>query len=156
LLGSLRLARALLLSEPGTQRVLCLTSDRFPVGALYEQSYNLISDGAAACVVSVEPGAFRLLAAHALTNGALARASDEETAGGFFAWGYRVIQEALAKAGLSMTDISWFVAQNMNRKAIEILARLLAFDPARIVSPTLPDVAHVISGDNLINLEHLD
>src|SRR5436309_5720572 len=52
LLGSMRLARSLVLSEPGIERVLCLTSDRFPEGALYEQSYNLISDGAAACIVS--------------------------------------------------------------------------------------------------------
>ena len=43
----------------------------------------------------------------------------------------------------------------MNRKAVEILARLLKFDPARILSPTMPDVAHVISGDNLINLKYL-
>ena len=155
LLGSLRLAQALLRSEPETERVLCLTSDRFPEGALYEQSYNLISDGAAACVVSLAPAAFRLLAAHGITNGALAQASDDETAGSFFAYTHRVIQETLAKAGLQISDVAWFVAQNMNRKATDILARLLKFDPGRAVSPTLPEVAHVISGDNLINLKYL-
>jgi 3-oxoacyl-[acyl-carrier-protein] synthase-3 len=155
LLGSLRLAQALLTSEPEMERVLCLTSDRFPEGALYEQSYNLISDGAAACIVSLSPASYRLVAVHGITNGALAQASDEETAGTFFAFSHRVIQETLAKARISISDIAWFVAQNMNRKAIEILARLLKFDPARIVSPTLPEVAHVISGDNLINLKYL-
>ncbi len=155
LLGSLRLAQALLRSEPDTERVLCLTSDRFPEGALYEQSYNLISDGAAACVVSLAPASFRLLAAHGITNGALAQASDDETAGSFFAYTHRVIQETLAKAGLQISDVAWFVAQNMNRKATDILARLLKFDPGRAVSPTLPEVAHVISGDNLINLKYL-
>ena len=155
LLGSLRLAQALLRSEPETERVLCLTSDRFPEGALYEQSYNLISDGAAACVVSLAPASFRLLAAHGITNGALAQASDDETAGSFFAYTHRVIQETLAKAGLQISDVAWFVAQNMNRKATDILARLLKFDPGRAVSPTLPEVAHVISGDNLINLKYL-
>ena len=44
-----RAARA----EPDVGRVLCVTADRFPPGALYEQAYNLISDGAAACVVSL-------------------------------------------------------------------------------------------------------
>ena len=155
LLGSLRLAQALLRSEPETERVLCLTSDRFPEGALYEQSYNLISDGAAACVVSLAPASFRLLAAHGITNGALAQASDDETAGSFFAYTHRVIQETLAKAGLQISDVAWFVAQNMNRKATDILARLLKFDAGRAVSPTLPEVAHVISGDNLINLKYL-
>src|SRR5262245_2001755 len=52
LLGSLRLAGLLLRADPAVGRVLCVTADRFPAGALYEQSYNLISDGAAACVVS--------------------------------------------------------------------------------------------------------
>ena len=155
LLGSLRLAQALLRSEPETERVLCLTSDRFPEGALYEQSYNLISDGAAACVVSLAPASFRLLAAHGITNGALAQASDDETAGSLFVYTHRVIQETLAKAGLQISDVAWFVAQNMNRKATDILARLLKFDPGRAVSPTLPEVAHVISGDNLINLKYL-
>jgi 3-oxoacyl-[acyl-carrier-protein] synthase-3 len=156
LLGSLRLARALLLSEPDVRRVLCLTADRFPEGALYEQSYNLITDGAAACIVTLEPGPWRLLAVHQITNGGLARATDEETAGSFFAFTHRAIQETLAKAGLSMKDIAWFVAQNMNRKAMEILARLLRFDPERITAPTMAEIAHVISGDNLINLKHMD
>jgi 3-oxoacyl-[acyl-carrier-protein] synthase-3 len=155
LLGSLRLAQALLRSEPETERVLCLTSDRFPEGALYEQSYNLISDGAAACVVSLAPASFRLLAAHGITNGALAQASDDETAGSFFVYTHRVIQETLAQAGLQMSDVAWLFAQNMNPKASDIHARLLRFDPGRVVSPTLPEVAHVISGDNLINLKYL-
>ena len=51
--------------------------------------------------------------------------------------------------------MDWFVAQNMNRKALEILARLLPLDAARILAPTLPEIGHVISGDNLINLKCL-
>ena len=64
LLGSLRLAAALLKSEPAIGRVLCVTADRFPPGALYEQSYNLISDGAAPTPVEAlgEPLDERLLA----------------------------------------------------------------------------------------------
>jgi len=156
LLGALSLARSLLLTEPEIRRALCLTSDRFPPGARYEQSYNLISDGAAAAVVSLEPSAYRLVAAHGITNGALARASDEEAAGTFFAVGHRVITETIARAGLAIGDIAWCVMQNMNRQAMEILARLLRYDPARMVAPTQSEIAHVISGDNLINLERMD
>src|SRR5207244_2442363 len=79
MLGSLRLARMLLLTEPEMQRILCVTADRFPEGAFYEQSYNLISDGAAACVVSAEPTGFRWIAGHAITNGAMAMVSAETT-----------------------------------------------------------------------------
>src|SRR5262249_5842275 len=57
MLGSMRLARALLRDEPELGRILCVSADRFPAGAEHEQAYNLISDGAAACVGSRErPG----------------------------------------------------------------------------------------------------
>src|SRR5690606_39577843 len=48
MLGSLRIARALLRDEPELGRILCVSADRFPDGAEHEQAYNLISDGAAA------------------------------------------------------------------------------------------------------------
>src|SRR5262249_60255884 len=100
--GPRRLVAAVPRSEPATGRVLCVTADRFPPGALYEQSYNLISDGAAACLVSSEPGSFRLVATHAITNGALAAASDDETVGAYFSYTHRAIQETLARAGLGL------------------------------------------------------
>jgi len=155
LLGSLRLAAALLSNEPATGRVLCVTADRFPPGALYEQSYNLISDGAAACVVSSEPGGFRLVATHAITNGALAAASDDETVGAYFSYTNRAIQETLALAKLTIGDIAWIVPQNMNARAWQILARLLKVDLERVAFPTLASIGHVIAADNIINLRHL-
>ncbi len=156
MLGSLRLARALLLMEPDVQRVLCLSSDRFPEGALYEQSYNLISDGATCCVVSLEPQGYRLVATHAVTNGAMATASDDETVGTFFTYAHQVILETLNKAGLTMRDIHHVAAQNMNPSAWKILSRLLGFNFENVHSPTLSEIGHVISGDNIINLKHLD
>jgi 3-oxoacyl-[acyl-carrier-protein] synthase III len=155
MLGSLSLARVLLVAEPYIGRVLCLTADRFPEGALYEQSYNLISDGAAACVVSTEPKGFRVIACHAIVNGALARASDDEVAGSYFSYTHRIIQDTLTKGGLRMDEIDWIVPQNTNVKAWQILSHLLHFDFARVALPTLGQVAHVISGDNIINLKRL-
>jgi len=154
-LGSLRLARMVLISEPQVERVLCVTSDRFPEGALYEQAYNLISDGAVACIVSKAPAAFRILGCHAITNGAMAQASDDETVGSYFNYTHRVIRETLAIAALDMKDIDWVVPQNTNRKAWQILARLLRFDYDRVYFSTLSTVGHLISGDNIINLRAL-
>ncbi len=153
--GAVRLARALLLAEPVMHQVLCLTADRFPEGAYYEQAYNLISDGAAACLVSTESEGFRLLACHALTNGAMAVATDDETVAAYFGYSHRIIQETLAKADLTLTDIDWIVPQNLNRKAIQILARLLRYEYERFYAPTLAQVGHMISGDNMVNLQHL-
>jgi 3-oxoacyl-[acyl-carrier-protein] synthase-3 len=155
LLGTLRFAKLLLESEPELENVLCLTSDRFPEGALYEQAYNLISDGAASCVVSTEPVGFKILSCHQLTNGAMGAASDDETVGHYFSYSHRVITQAVAKAGLKMSDIRWIVPQNTNCKAWQILSRLLGVSYEQVYFPTLSEVGHMISGDNIVNLSKL-
>jgi len=153
--GSVRLAGAMLAAEPDWRRVLCVTADRFPEGAFYEQAYNLISDGGAACLVSREPAGFRLVAAHQITNGALGRASDDETVGSYFSYTHRLFTETLERAGLTAAGIDWVVTQNTNDKAWQILARLLGIPLERVWSPSLPDVGHVISADNIVNLAQL-
>ena len=155
MLGSLRVARGLLAAEPDWQRILCITADRFPPDALYEQVYNLISDGAAACIVSRAPARFRLVGAHQITNGALALASDDETIGMYFNYMHRLVVETLERAGLTISDIDWVVPQNTLDKAWQILARVLGIDLDRVFYPTMPDIGHVISADNIVNLEAL-
>ena len=161
MLGSLRLAAMLLDAEPGFAKVVCVSADRFPPGAKYEQTYNLISDGAAACLVSrappcVQPRGFRIVAAHHITNGALSAAADDEIVGTFFSVTHRLVVELLAKAGLTARDIAWVLPQNTNPKAWTIMARLLGIDPARVLTPTLPEIGHVISADNMANLQRAD
>jgi 3-oxoacyl-[acyl-carrier-protein] synthase-3 len=155
LLGSIRIARALLGAERDLRAALCLTADRFPEGALYEQAYNLVSDGAAACVLRREPGRFRLLACHGITNGALVRASDDETVGSFFALAARVVAEALARAATKPAEVAWVVPQNTHARAWTVLARMLGLARAQIYCPTRAEVGHVISGDNVVNLAAL-
>lgn len=156
MLGSLRIAHGLIAGDPGVSRVLCVSADRFPPGASYEQAYSLVSDGAAACIVSRDPAAYRLVAAHQITNGAMVDADDDETVGAFFAYTARLVGELMAKAGGQAGDIDWVVPQNTDARAWLILCRLLRIDPARVWCPSLPDVAHVISADNVINLAALD
>jgi 3-oxoacyl-[acyl-carrier-protein] synthase-3 len=156
MLGALRLARAMIVAEPATSRILCLTADRFPPGALYEQSYNLISDGAAACVVSRDEGAFEYVGGHQITNGALAAASDDETVGSFFNYTHRAIQETLARSGVAARDLAWVAPQNTNRKAWQILSRLLGIPVERVAMRTIGEAAHMISGDNVFNLKALE
>jgi 3-oxoacyl-[acyl-carrier-protein] synthase III len=157
MLGSIRLAAALLSAEEQWRRVLCVTADRFPAGASYEQAYNLISDGAAACVVGREPAgaAFRLVTVHQITNGGLGQADDDETVGSYFSYMRRLLTETLDRAGLTAGGLDWLVTQNMNDKAWQILCRLLRIDFGKVWCPSMPDVGHVISADNIINLEQL-
>lgn len=153
MLGSIRVAHAMLQAEPDMQNILCITADRFPKGAAYEQAYNLISDGGAACIVSREPRGYRFLGAHHITNGAMAAANDEETAGFYFSYSHRMITELCRKAGITPADVSWIVPQNTNRKAWRILSSVLRFDFDRILMPTIGTAGHCISGDNIINLK---
>ncbi len=155
MLGSLRVAHGLLATDSSLSRVLCVSADRFPPGALYEQAYSLISDGAAACIVSREEAGYRLIAAHQITNGAMVSADDDETVGAFFAYTNRLVTELMDKAGMPGAGVDWVVPQNTDRKAWQILSRLLRIDPDRVSCESLPDVAHVISGDNIINLAYL-
>ena len=156
MLGSLRIAHGLIATDPGIGRVLCVSADRFPPGSSYEQSYSLISDGAAACVVTRQPAAYRLTAAHHITNGAMVSADDDETVGSYFAYTHRLVSELLGKVGLTADGVNWVVPQNTDVKAWQILSRLLKIDESKISCLSLPDVAHVISGDNIINLAALD
>jgi 3-oxoacyl-[acyl-carrier-protein] synthase-3 len=156
MLGSLRLARALILSEPDVRKVLCVTADRFPEGAHYEQAYNVISDGAAACLVSDQPQGYRILACHAITNGALARANDDETVGSYFNYTHRLMEEILSKASLTSQDIQWVIPQNTNVNAWMILSRLLNIDIERVYFGSIGEVGHIISSDNIVNLRKLE
>jgi 3-oxoacyl-[acyl-carrier-protein] synthase-3 len=155
LLGSLRLAGALLASEPDWRTVLCVTADRFPEGALYEQSYNLISDGAAACLVSATAGRFRIVASHQITNGGLHAASDDETVGVFFSYVPNLVRQTLDRAGLAIGEIDWVVPQNTNHHAWTIAARLLGIDHDRVCQAMLGETGHAISADNIVNLSAL-
>ncbi len=155
MLGSLRIARNFLLAENGVNNVLCVTSDRFPKGAKYEQAYNLISDGAAVCRVSRDAQGFRLLDVHHISNGAMVDASDDETVGSYFNYVVRLIGETLDKNHLAMSSVRWVVPQNTNRKAWEVLSRLLDLDVDQAFFPSMKQTGHVISADNIINLAEL-
>ncbi|WP_405163141.1 hypothetical protein OG203_43930 [Nocardia sp. NBC_01499] len=155
MLGSMRIATAMLASEPRWRTVLCVSADRFPEHARYEQAYNLISDGAAACLVGRAPTGFRYVTAHQLTNGGLAAAGDDETVGSYFTYTRRLVLETLDRAGLTTADLDWVVTQNTNTRAWEVLASLLGIDHAQVWAPSMAEVGHVISADNIVNLSAL-
>tara|TARA_S200000501_G_scaffold371501_1_gene414694 strand:- start:881 stop:1831 length:951 start_codon:yes stop_codon:yes gene_type:complete len=156
MLGSIRVACGLLATEDNFNNILCITSDRFPKGAKYEQAYNLISDGAACCIVSREEKEFRILGSHHITNGSAVQANDEETAAVYFTYMNRIVNEILNKFNMTIDDLDWIVPQNINHNAWKILSRVLKIDLEKVYFEPMKDVAHCISGDNIINLKHLN
>jgi 3-oxoacyl-[acyl-carrier-protein] synthase-3 len=157
MLGSMRIASALLACEPQWQRVLCVSADRFPENAVYEQAYSLISDGAAACIVSREPapGSFRLITNHQITMGGMGTADDDQTVGTYFGFAYRLIAQTLERAQLKAGDLDWMITQNINDAASTVLAHMFGIEAEKVVSSTMPDSGHVISADNVLNLTAL-
>lgn len=155
-IGSLRVGTAMIENDSSINKVLCVTADRFPPGAVYEQTYNLISDGGSACVLSREPAGYRIIAAHAITNGALARANDDEAVGSYFSYTVRLLTEVMQKAKLDMQDLAWLVTQNMNINAWKILSRFLGVDFEKVYFGSIADVGHIISSDNIVNLMWLE
>ncbi len=155
MLGALRIARNMLHAERNLENILCITADRFPRNAKYEQSYNLISDGAAVCRISRSREGLRLIDVHHITNGAMVDASDDETVGSYFNYTCRLVEESLGRAGITLADIRFVVPQNTNRKAWQILSRLLGLDPSQAYFPSMATTGHVISADNIINLAAL-
>ena len=155
LLGALRIAHALLLTDPDIRAALCLTADRFPVGASYEQAYNLVSDGAVACVLSLEGGPFELLGVHHITNGGMELASDDQTVANYFPFTIEAIRTVCRKADVQVGELDWVVMQNTHAKVAPILGRMLGLPEERMFSGTAPDVGHLIAGDALMNLDVL-
>ena len=155
-LGSLRIAKALIQSEAETNKILCVSADRFPKGAHYEQAYNVISDGACACVVSTEKRGYKIITTHAVTNGALAQATDDETVGSYFSYTHQVFTEIVKKVGMNLSDIDWVIPQNTNVNAWNILSRLLGIETEKVFYKTISSCGHIISSDNIANLIELE
>lgn len=155
MLGALRIGRNLLRAEADIHQVLCVTADRFPPGARYEQAFNLVSDGAAACLLSRQTPGLAVLDVHHITNGAMVDAGDEETAASYFNYCCRLIGETLERSGLRLSDIRRVVPQNTNRTAWKILRQLLGVTADQDYCPSMTDCGHVISADNVINLQRL-
>jgi 3-oxoacyl-[acyl-carrier-protein] synthase III len=75
--------------------------------------------------------------------------------GSYFSYTHRLMTETLARAGMTVGDLDWVVTQNTNDKAWQILCRLLGIDFDKVWFPSMPDVGHVISADNVVNLAQL-
>jgi 3-oxoacyl-[acyl-carrier-protein] synthase-3 len=92
---------------------------------------------------------------HHISNGAMVDASDDETVGSYFNYVVRLIEEMLGKNQIAMSSIRWLVPQNTNRKAWEVLSHLLGLEVEQAFFPSMKQIGHVISADNIINLEQL-
>jgi 3-oxoacyl-[acyl-carrier-protein] synthase-3 len=151
--GSLRLARALIAAEPSTEHVLCIASDRFPVTANREIVYNLMSDGACAAVVSRNSPRNRILASSHITRGVYwdGETMHDHLVSGYFPLSRQAVMEALAQAGLKISDLALFIPHNINQNSWAILGQILGLPPEKVFTQNIARIGHVVASDNLIN-----
>ncbi len=117
--AAIRVARALLVAEPSVRHVLCVAADRFSAHAKREIVYNLMSDGACAAVVSGGQLSNRILATAQITRGAYwdSTISHDQLIAAYFPLARRAILEAVAAAGLRISDIDLLIPHNLNVKS---------------------------------------
>jgi 3-oxoacyl-[acyl-carrier-protein] synthase-3 len=150
----LRVARALVASEPATEHVLCVAADRFPAASDRLIVYNLMSDGACAAVVARNASRCRILAQTHITRGVYwdTEASHEQLVSAYFPLARQAVLDALTQAGITLGDLKLFVPQNVNRKSWDILRQILGLPPEKMFLANIPRLAHAVACDDVINL----
>jgi 3-oxoacyl-[acyl-carrier-protein] synthase-3 len=152
--SALRVARAVLLAEPGRQHALCVGLDVLPAGAPREILYNVISDAACAVVVSRGCVEERWLGYRQLSRGYYwdPSARGPEIVAGYFPTAKVVIEQLLAEHALAPDDVDVVVPTGVSRPSWEILLRLVGI-PADRLHQGLPSFGHTITSDSFIYLQ---
>jgi 3-oxoacyl-[acyl-carrier-protein] synthase III len=159
--SALQTARCLVLA--GVARVvLVITTDVCPPGRrLMGANLSVLSDGAASCLVSAEPGqgGFRLLDVRTAVDASLhALALDSQTLPVLkaTALGIRRLGTALFEAGgFNGSAVAHLVTHNYGGSAVRIMASAIGVPADRIWCPTAADLGHCFAADALINLAAL-
>jgi 3-oxoacyl-[acyl-carrier-protein] synthase III len=76
-----------------------------------------------------------------------------EIVAAYFPTARTVIREALTSAGLRGEDIALILPHNVSLRSWEILLQLTGLRQDQLYDRNIPAKAHVISGDNFINLK---
>ena len=154
--AALRVARAILLAEPGRQHALCVGVDVLPPGAPREILYNVVSDAACAVVVSRGCATERWLGYRQLSRGYYwdPAACGPEIVAAYFPTAKAVIEQLLAEQGLRPGDVDVVVATGVNRSSWDILMRLVGIPEDRLFRG-LPSFGHTITSDSFLYLEEL-
>lgn len=154
--AALRVARSVLLAEPGRRHVLCVGMDALPSEAPREILYNVISDAACAVVLSRGCAAEKWLGFTQISRGYYwdPVASAPEIVASYFPTSKAVIEQLLLAHGLSPADIDVVVPTGVTRSSWDILLRLVGI-PLNRLRADLPSFGHTIIADSFVYLEGL-
>lgn len=154
--GALRTAHALLVSDARIRHVLCIGVDVLPPSAPREILYNVISDAAAAVVVSRGATRDRWVASHHVSKGYYwnVPAKQKEIIASYFPTSRLVISQLLERAGLRASDLGRIVPTGVSHESWRVLARLLGMPPEKIFRGT-ESFGHTVAADNFLHLAEI-
>jgi 3-oxoacyl-[acyl-carrier-protein] synthase III len=141
----------------GHRHVLVVVADRCPSPdqRLVAPSLAVLSDGAASCIVSAEPGGFEFLAAAQYANH---RARPGETAQSMLvirqnAEGMRrAVAAALGKTSIAPDDVGTMLTNNLAISILELFATQAGIPFERMFTGNISSHGHVYAADVLLNL----
>jgi 3-oxoacyl-[acyl-carrier-protein] synthase III len=153
--AALRMARAMIADDSEFDAVLCVSADKFPPGEPRDLVYNVVSDGASAALVRRNSRRNRIVACTQVTKGAMwdGGSLENEIVAAYFPTAKSVIEQTLAKAGLTIDDISLVIPHNVSARSWEILGKLIGCPPHLIYTENIRCVGHTIASDNILNLQ---
>jgi 3-oxoacyl-[acyl-carrier-protein] synthase III len=157
--AALRCARALLARE-GLKHVAIVTADSAGPGSprLTRMASAVLSDAAAAAIVTAEPRGWRLESCvqrddHRIR--AMERPDQAPLRSALAVRGLRqVVEDALAEAAVGQDDIGTILASNLRRSLLTHYLRAAALPAEHLYVETREDIGHAYSADPLINLAH--
>ena len=152
LLGAARIARSLCITE-GIDRVVCVTSEFFPMHAGREAIFNCTSDAACAVLIERNGDRNRLVSASTVTKGYYwnTDALRDEVVASYFPTARYVAERTIDMAGWSRDDVDWIIPHNVSLRSWQILSGLLRLPNAKLWSENIAKRGHTLAGDNFIN-----
>ena len=153
LFSALRVARAVLMTEPERSHALCVAVDVLPPGAPREILYNVVSDAACAVVLSRGCETDRWIGFRQISRGYYWDPVERgpEIVASYFLMGRQVIQELLAAHDLKPEDVDVVLPTGVNHASWPILLNLVGIPADRLYSGP-NGFGHTISADSFIHL----
>lgn len=138
--------------------VLCLVGDAVPAAGKREIMLNLMSDAAAALLVSRDCPHNRIVAYHEQVQPYYWNTPqrENELLAAYFPVALRVIQGAMKQAGIDIDAVRWFVPHNVSLRSWTILAELLGVPEEKIWTRNIARLGHTVSCDHIINLVDME
>lgn len=150
--------RLLISSDTPNEAILCAAADLLPHWTKREVMYNIMSDAAATVIVARNSKKNRIVHFHQQVQPYYwdTPAHENELLAAYFPMAERAIESAIAEAGLKVSDIKWFVPNNVSLRSWEILAKLLNIPMTKIWTKNISRIGHTVSCDHIINLADME